>query len=441
MPEYKLTDHQQEKFNEVVSLLNAGHTRIVLQGSAGCGKTVLVSELAKKAKIDRTITPMYNNGHVFVTAPTNKALGVLQDKVSVNVDFKTIHSALKLKRFTDQKTGKHKFIPQKTWGKKVDEFIGCRLCAIDECSMLSNKFIGGHTDEKGQFHKGYLDNLRIPIIFIGDEKQLNPVKEDYSPAFHQNWPVVELTEIIRQGAGNPIIELSRDLDMIYFKTPKMIDGRGYVYDNNKAGIIDSLAEVNGTDELKYISWANDDVDEMNSLVRKLRYGNPRKIEKNETIVFNSPFGEFYTNKELKVEDLDVFVDYVKVPRFDTRFDKNEEPISATDNIKMKFYKINDKISIVHEDSENLFKIIAMNLAHLCKTRGWSWTGYYWFVEQFADIKYNHALTIHKSQGSTYKQTIVNIENVDFNKRQDERRRMLYTAVTRASNVLILNNVR
>ena len=32
-----LTQHQQEKFDEVVDLLKAGHKRIVLQGSAGVG--------------------------------------------------------------------------------------------------------------------------------------------------------------------------------------------------------------------------------------------------------------------------------------------------------------------------------------------------------------------------------------------------------------------
>lgn len=439
--EVTLTSHQQEKFDRVIELLQEGHQRIVLQGSAGCGKTVLASELVKRVKHDRTVNPSYNNGHVFVTAPTNKALSILQNKVSADVDFRTIHSALKLKRWVDPKTGKESFTPQKTYGKKVDEFLNCRLCIIDECSMLSSKFIGGHTDDKGQFHAGYLDRLRIPVLFIGDEKQLNPVKEEYSPVFHQGWPVIELTEIIRQGAGNPIIELSRDLDLIYFKTPKTINGKGYIFDNNRGNIIDDLAEVNGTDELKYLSWTNPDVDEMNLLVRQRRYGNPRKIEKFETIVFNSPFGEFFTNKEVKVEGLDIYVDNIAVPRHDTKFDKDNQPISATDTIKMKFYKINDVISIVHEDSHNIFNTISNSLKHFCKTRGWDWRGYYWFVEQFADIKYNHALTIHKSQGSTYKQTIVNIENVDFNKRLDEKRRMLYTAVTRASDLLILNNVR
>ena len=42
------------------------------------------------------------------------------------------------------------------------------------------------------------------------------------------------------------------------------------------------------------------------------------------------------------------------------------------------------------------------------------------------------------QGSTYQQVIVNINNLAINKNQKEHKRLLYTAVTRASELLILN---
>ena len=46
-----------------------------------------------------------------------------------------------------------------------------------------------------------------------DGKQLPPVGFDYSPVFDRDFFTVELTEIIRQGEGSPIITLSRDLDL------------------------------------------------------------------------------------------------------------------------------------------------------------------------------------------------------------------------------------
>jgi superfamily II DNA or RNA helicase len=81
--DFILTPHQQEAFDEVIRLLRAGHKRIQLLGSAGCGKTVLASKLAEFFRRSRTINQHYNNGHVFVCAPTNKALAVLMGKIKL----------------------------------------------------------------------------------------------------------------------------------------------------------------------------------------------------------------------------------------------------------------------------------------------------------------------------------------------------------------------
>lgn len=431
-----LTPHQQEKFDEVVALLRKGHTRIILQGSAGVGKTYLVGELVKYFKKDYTINPNYNNGVVFVTAPTNKALAVLMGKVNANVQFSTIHSALKLRRYVNPKTGQVTF----TKGfSRQDDFRQAKLVVIDETSMLNTAIEGGY-DKDNNYLRGYLDDYNFPIIYIGDDKQINPVGEPFSPVFHKGYPVVELTEIIRQGNGNPIIELSRDIDMLFFKTPNVIDGKGYIYNNNKSDLIDSLAEVNGTDEMKYLAFTNVDIDDMNKLVRERRYGKPKKIEVGETIVFNSPYESFYTNKEEKVNHVEVITQEMPVPKQNTKFDRDGKPVNGTDFIKMKFYRINGAVNVVHEDSEVVFKKVVDSLKYNCSKLGWDWRGKFFFEELFADIKYNHAITVHKSQGSTYKTSIINIGNIMFNKNAEERQRLLYTAITRASDLIILNNV-
>lgn len=251
-----------------------------------------------------------------------------------------------------------------------------------------------------------------------------------------------MTEIIRQGNGNPIIDLSRDIDMLFFKTPNLIDGKGYTYNDNKDTLIDMLAEVNGTDELKYLAYTNVNVDDMNRFVRERRYGgNPKKIEKEETLVFNSPFEEFYTNKEVKVEEVDVITANIPVPKYTTKFDREGKPVNATDFIKLKFYRVNGAFNVIHEDSEDMYKNVVNTLKFNCSKLGWNWVGKFFFEELFADIKYNHAITVHKSQGSTYKTSIINIGNIMFNKASEERQRMLYTAITRASDLIILNNVK
>lgn len=437
------TPHQIEKYNEVNDLIRAGHKRIKLEGSAGVGKTWLVSELVKGWKRDRTINTNYNNGHIYVTAPTNKALGVLQSKIDADVIFKTIHSACKITMYVD-KTGKAKFIRQTYKGKrKGDEFEECKIAVIDEASMLNSDFLGKETPDG--YVPGYLDDFDFPIIFVGDNKQLNPVGESISPIWVKDWPRVELTEIIRQGAGNPIIELSRDLDLIYFKTPRIIGGKGYLYSDNIQSLIDDLAEVNGTDDLKYLAYTNSkgngNVESMNDAVRIRRYGIPKKIEKDETIVFNSPHGTFYTSKQVKVESKDVITDYIYIPTEKTKFDSQAQPTGDMQKIKMKWYRVNEAFNVVHEDSMKIYIEVYESLKENNKRYGWDGRGYHYFENLFADITYNHALTIHKSQGSTYKETIINIENISFNRNAIEKERMLYTAVTRASDLIILNSVK
>jgi AAA domain/UvrD-like helicase C-terminal domain len=432
-----LTPHQQEKYDEVMSLLRAGHTRIILLGDAGVGKTFLTGQIVEGVKRDRIINQGYNNGLVYVTAPTNKALAVLMGKVSTNAEFATIHSALKLRRIINSKTGKVSFI--KAFSKQ-DDFRNAKIAFIDETSMLNTLIEGGY-DADNNYIRGYLDDYNFPIIYVGDDKQINPVGEPFSPVFHKGYPVVRLTEIVRQGAGNPIIELSRDIDMIFFKQPKVIEGRGYIYNNNKSDIIDILAEVNGTDDAKYLSFMNIDVDEMNRLVRERRYGTPNKIEKGETLVFNAPYEAFYTNKEVKVEKFEIITQDMPLPNHNTKFDRDGSPINGVDKIKLKYYRINDAFNVVHEHSDEVFKKILATLKYNCAKLGWDWKGKFFFEEQFADIKYNHAITVHKSQGSTYKEAIINVGNIMYNKNAEERQRLLYTAITRASQLIHLNNVK
>lgn len=427
---FPLTDHQNEIKRQVLDLLRRGEKRIVLKGAAGVGKTTLVTDLVDAIGKDRTINPGYNNGIIYITAPTNKALAVLQNKIPAKTkyEFKTIHSALKLVMKTDEKTGDRRFIQAFSKIRKEREFKECKFAVVDEGSMVNTELLA------------YLKDYHFPIIFVGDEYQINPVGELCTPVFNNNYPTVELTEIIRQGAGNPIIELSRDLDMIFFKEPNLVGGKGYLYDNDLGGIVESLAEVNGTDEMKYLAYTVKQNDDVNRMVREKLYGTPKKVEKGEILVFNKPMENYYTNQEVKVEQLDIITANVPIPKYSTKFDYADKPINGTDFIKMRYYRINNSFNIIHEDSEQIFKMVLQTLATNAKRYAWSWKGFHFVNDSFADVTYNHALTIHKSQGSTYKQTVVNVKNIMFNKEAEERTRLLYTAVTRASDLLILNSV-
>lgn len=426
------TPHQVEKINAIISLIDKGHKRIILSGSAGVGKTfaakILLDYYLKKTIMMNQNINRWSPGSIYVTAPTNKALAILQQKIPAhnNVVFKTTHAALKLSRVVEDKRNAVYF--KQMTNEKNPPFEGCVLALVDECSMLESKILN------------MLDDFGFPIIFIGDNQQLNPIKEYVSPVFNRGYPVVELTEIIRQGEGNPIIELSRNLHLIKTRQPNLTsDNTGYIFQNDRTKIIQNLAEVNGTDELKYLAYTNNEVDSTNTRVRELLYGErPARVELGETLVMDAPKGEHWTNKEVKVEDLKIITEQVLVPTSFTKFTYNG-PVNC-DRLKMRVYRVNDDFSIVHEHSLLMYNRILEAIITNCSKFGWTWKCKYFFEEQFAQTKYNHAITVHKSQGSTYKEAVMNVGNINYNRNDVERERMLYTGVTRASKLLVLNNV-
>ena len=420
-----LTTHQKEKLDELMYLIYNKEKRILLKGSAGVGKTWLVHVLVKRLCI-RTKAK-----RIMCSAPTHKALSVIRTKVVVDeVKFTTIHSALHYRSITDKKTGERVFksCPNANWPplNNIDYWV------IDEASMIDSDMVKSIEE--------YANKQKTIVIFVGDGKQINPVGEDDSPVFHQEYPEVELTEIIRQGEGNPIIYLSRNLPRIWDKTPLTIDSNegepeGYLYTQNLAKIIEELAKVNGTDEFKYLAWTNKEVDKINALVRFRLYGDhPAKIELEETIVFDAPYKNYNTNEAVKVEELYKYTETRKVILTDNHKEK------TTEEVKFVVYCINKNILVLDDSSIPTFKRYAAIMNKNCKENSLSFEERNNFLATFASFKYNHALTVHKSQGSTYKTTVLNVRDISFNQNEKEKQRLFYTGITRASDLLILYNV-
>ena len=433
MENIKLTPHQEDILIQSLGILETGN-RLVITGKAGTGKTTLVKFLLKELK-RREIDNVRKYNKSICSAPTNKAVKVLKSKMTEGVNenyFQTTHSALKLKRHINIKTGSVTFKPEKIY-KGNYPLKNVSILIIDEASMLNSKLL--HYIEESA--------LSIKVIFIGDEAQIPPVGESHSPVFYSDYPTVELTEIIRQAEGNPIIELSRNLNLIKSKTENRTSIGGYIFTENLFKVIKTLARVNGTDELKYLAWTNREVDFINNQVRNFIYGSPSKIEIGESLIFNSPYGDYFTNEEIKVKKIKVsekkyLVYKVLNPEYNTS--NLEAPRELIKYVLLKTYQINDSVYVLHEDSEMIYKEVVKHIKEMIGKNLLFWNSYYNFIESFADIKYNHAITVHKSQGSTYHQVIINVRDINFNKDKEEREKLLYTAITRAENLVVLYKI-
>lgn len=431
-----LTLHQQEALDDGIKLL-LRYKRLLIKGSAGVGKTYGANYL------EQMITTRLGPQSTYISAPTHKALSILRQKIDTtnrdHINFITAHSAMKLKRHIDYRTGNISFKPN--FNPNYPPLQGIKCMFIDEGSMLNTVLI--------QYIEKYALENDCYVVFLGDEKQINPIGELNSPVFYQGYPEIEFKEIIRQGAGSPIIDLSRNLDWIKLKQDKFItEGNkylGYTHTKDRERIIKSLAEVNGTDDLKYLAWTNKEVDNINFFVRKTIYTKPNKLEIGESVIFNSPYAQYYyTNEEMKIEEYDCV-------KYKCNYLVSDSGKGEYETIELKVYAINPEqgarinqkappgVLVIHEDSEVQYMKLVKRLKSLCRDHEISWPDYYGFIEQFADLKYNHALTVHKSQGSTFTKTIVNVNNIKLNKKQVERERLIYTAITRAADVLVLYN--
>ena len=463
-----VTLHQEEILDSLITILEHGD-RVLVKGSAGVGKTFIVDTL-----IDRLSDKFnLNNKMIYCSAPTNKAVKVIKGKVLErdNLTFLTTHQALSLKRKVDYKTGAISFIPG--YSPKKPPLKGVALFIIDEVSMIKSNL--------QRYIEEFSERFHVKVVFLGDDKQIKPVKEKFSPIFkgsprdfysfeeaeqykklgegrtlirnsvknftvYTPYPEVELTEIIRQGAGNPIIDLSRDLETIGSGNDKVtvdFDGEmsGYVHLRDKQMVIENLAHENGTDNLKYLAWTNREVDHINSLVRQRIYGTPSKIELKESLVFNSPYKDlFVVSDEITVENLKIVkktFTYVSDKGGAVIPDLGQTPYYG--EIELKVYLINEEIPVIHEESEKAYKDLVYALTNKAKFSQIDWVDKMKFEEKFGDLKYNHALTVHKSQGSTYKQTILNVRDIKKNRVKEEVNGLLYTGATRASELLILYN--
>ncbi len=171
---------QQSEAIEKVSIWHnqcaGGPGTFYLAGYAGTGKTTIARHLAEAI-----------DGAAVYAAFTGKAASVMRKSGCTNAQ--TIHSLMYTAEI-DEKTGQASF----TWNED-SPFATAGLIVIDECSMVGLELASD------------LLKYERPILVLGDPAQLPPVGKD-TGFFTSGEPDIMLTEIHRQAAENPIIQLA-----------------------------------------------------------------------------------------------------------------------------------------------------------------------------------------------------------------------------------------
>lgn len=405
---------QQAVVNAFPGFLMDDTKEFTITGFAGSGKTFIVQYLAdmtaKHEELIKLIDPSVPKRQCLFTATTNKAAAVLQEMLQQEVT--TIHSLLGLTVVNNYKTGKVT-LTKKHAGKSLRNTV----LFIDESSMINAELL--------RIIREYTKNTSgCKVVYIGDSYQLPPVMEDVCPVFQETPNTHFLNEIQRQVEGSPIIQLSAQyrgvLDDHELDWPTILSNEAVTHYDNKVKFFDAIEtrfkESHEPNDYKVVAWANKRVRDYNTWIRTFSgYSEPYQC--GEVII---------TNKPLFIQgSIAAATDSMHIIRSSCEAIEDGIQGYRIELIGMSgdFFQPTD-----WDQANTLAKKHAKEAK---KTRHWQ--PYFAIKQDWADLRPIHASTVHKAQGSTYKEVFVDLSNIGKNNKWREVARLVYVAITRASD--------
>lgn len=422
-----LNSDQRQAVDKALQFLDdPSENMFLIEGSAGTGKTTCIQTVIK----ERT------DLEFVLSAPTNKATKVLREMSQREgvgeIECRTIYSLLGLRVQKDSE-----FIRVEPLAES--DVTKYDVVVVDEGSMV-NKSLSG-------FMYDAVLNCGTKFIVMLDPLQLPPVGEDNSELCSIPNKVV-LSKVMRH--DNQILTFANSLRecVLNGKSPNIVsdhdEGGGvYTVDSRrmraqleKAYSADSY--LNNPASCKTIAWRNAAVNSYNNTIRNAIYGKEAASEMfvlDERVVATHPVPnlldpnnfDMVTDEEGTIVELDI-IDHPVFPDFKVYHLK----------VETEFNNIWADCFVVHPSSLKAYNARLNELSEAARARQIPWASFWKFKnEYFHDIRPCHAITAHRSQGSTYRAAFVDVSDILANYNQSEAMRCLYVAATRASNILVL----
>ncbi len=426
--------------------------RAVLRGYAGVGKTTVTSAYVRD---------LLRHGYeTIVAAPTHKALDILRGKIGEGPRYLTCASLL------GEVPAGNGEVEQR--GERKDG--EAEVVVVDEASMINRRTLGRLLDSPAR------------VLLVGDPAQLPPVKETESAAFSlPNVPSFLMETIVRQGEGNPIIDLSQCIR-------RRIDDEELFLLDELMGMVGKRFEFVSYDKLRtyaihalhngikapILAHTNAQVDAHNRAIHSyLHPGVPLFAEGELAFVNDTVFGgtePILKNGDYHVVERCTFARELEgVPLYEVRLEGIDMAFTvagdltllqqALDRLKKQIDKEGGKrnaalwlaqakealhyrmsaagITNGPEYDEAMQKLEREHYAeesHMQELRNRLGK-----LKGLTQLRHSYAFTVHKSQGSTFDAALVDfsdIARVGALEGQRSFKRMLYTAVTRPSHWLV-----
>jgi exodeoxyribonuclease-5 len=419
-----LNEQQEEGVNKIQAFLKSKDLFFTLSGPAGTGKTTICLAAIKG---------YYNVG---VSAPTHQAKAEIENATGISGT--TIQSVLGLKPATDlEEFSQRNTLFRMGSGEKMGDYS---LLVIDESSMI-NKDLYLAIKEFATFHG-------TKILFMGDSNQLPPVGETIGMVFaDESIPKHFLTVVERQTFGNPLIEIYgkilSDIESpvdVYEKKSNVTELKeGYTFYDAPMDFVESIKSYFSfpmTEKNKVIAWTNENVRKWNRLIRKsIPELNGTLVVIGESLKAHRTVFSEEVKKAVVIQNSS---DYIVESYKDFTTVIGKEPYQGLlvriYNEIMPYVK-RDIFVPTEQNSLRMFIEEEQRLSSKAKTeknaseRAQLWARYYQYRNKFfiigdilypntetvmvaKDLDYNYAITVHKSQGSTFANVFVDMNNID-----------------------------
>lgn len=443
-----LGEQQAEALNRIRSFLDSDdESAFCLYGSAGTGKSFMIKrviELVKKKKMQYCLV-----------APTHKATLVMNQYTGETAE--TLHKLLSLSPNLEILKLDLKQLEFQSKSSECIPMHGVVIC--DEASMINDDLYDIIIEKCSE--------MGTKVIFCGDIKQLQPVEgRHYSKVFSIK-NSFELTKIYRQQDGSalaPLLIELRNNPIGNICSIQAEEGSIYVYDDVRE-YADKMVElfkegVKRKDVLyaKALSFTNERVETYNRVMHKLVFGD-KPFYSGEILTaygnFQGKGMQFYNSMDYIICDkpymTDAYISEVGI-KMKCHVLRLFDPLLKSSDIIYLLDNNNDD-SLFREFAECIENTRLMAIKTTGNTRKMLWSRYFkmtksvvfprdLYVDDRMVIKkgldYGYAITVHKSQGSSIKNTFVDLKDIRKQKNLDELRQLEYVALSRASgDVFIL----
>lgn len=465
-----LTKDQQKAYQGLIEFINKPFNRNdfkrALTAPGGCGKSYLLKIILKNCNISFS--------KIGVSAPSHKACRVIRDFLGgLPVNVNTIQSDFGMRPDYNIETFNERDIQFSKLGRiKVEDY---NLYVVDEASMINKSLFN--------FMSKILINNCCKLLLIGDSSQIPPVNE-LEPSAFKNVTTYKMTQIVRQDEDNPIRELCtllrNDVANNTFTFLNYISTHKSKFDSTmtKGFMVCNSAEfqrqvelqfsdeaiTKNTDYVKVVAYTNMAVSAWNKFIRETIIKDSEKsvITKNDLITsYITLVNEFKETIIRNSEDYIVrdIANYTH-PKYDIK------------GFMVKFQAVHGGqvtsplFVLDHRDAYSIKRYcqICNELIEQAKNankqvRAAKWKKYFEFRESclilinivkpdgtpvhYRNLDYGFSLTSHRSQGSTYNVSMIDVNDIvydknghPYNNAKDINRR-LYVAVSRAKEKVIL----